>query len=212
MSDAEVLDEAYARPAEVRSAGVVGTVRRANTKRAPIATAPRFACRRAAALFSGCSVPMSCEAVAKTAQRARRERLDTLHDPAGVRRSRHSRAAAPGRRRGGRLTGECPDAGRRGPARCVTPLCEDLAPRRRGQPAHAGNFWTRHVGSPRLPPAQDSADHLQPRQHDHEQAGKVDQPEDEAELPEISLADKAAAVIHRRGPRGIGRNDPHEAE
>src|SRR5207249_8868415 len=58
----------------------------------------------------------------------------------------------------------------------------------------------------------DSVDRLQPGQHNHKQAGKIDQPEDKAELPEVSLADEAAAVIHRRGPRGIRRDDPHEAE
>src|SRR5271165_6557247 len=37
----------------------------------------------------------------------------------------------------------------------------------------------------------DSADHPQPGQLDHEQADKVDQSEDEAKLPEVALANKA---------------------
>jgi len=48
-----------------------------------------------------------------------------------------------------------------------------------------------------------SADQLQPGQDDDDETGKIDQPEDEAKLPEVPLADEAAAVIHRRRPRGI---------
>src|SRR4051812_42620696 len=57
-----------------------------------------------------------------------------------------------------------------------------------------------------------SPDQLQPRQHDQQQAGKIDQPENQAKFPEVGLADIAAAKIHRRRPRGIGRDHAHQPQ
>ena len=78
----------------------------------------------------------------------------------------------------------------RDPAPCRDPHRAALPPRRcaRAKPASAAAKLTR------LP------DHLQPGQHDQQQAREIDHAEDQAELPEIALPDIAAAVIHRRRP------------
>jgi putative ABC transport system substrate-binding protein len=55
-------------------------------------------------------------------------------------------------------------------------------------------------------------DQLQPGQYDQQEPREIDHAEDQAELPEIALADVTAAEIHRRGTGRIGRDHAHQTE
>jgi hypothetical protein len=57
-----------------------------------------------------------------------------------------------------------------------------------------------------------SPNHLQPWEHDQEQARKENDAENKPELPEVGAADVAAAVVDRRRPGSIRRDDAHDAE